>query len=384
MNAETDADSHARPTPAPAGEGLRPGLRPMAREDIPAVARLFRKIFRGRESGASPELEGYLEAVFLGSPLYRPENGSIVHDGKGQGVTSAILAVPMEFEANGRRLTAKLLCAFMTDGKATASGAARLARHMRADRQDLCFSDNSSPVSADHWAAGGGFMLPVQSLEWRRVFRPASAGALAAGQRLPWLRSPAALAPLALGDRVLHRCRRSLTPPAVPGCRAEAATPEAFFACIEPMTARFSVRPVWSKPAFDWLLGIAAMNRRRGGLHMRTVIDAKGVTIGALLYYGQPGGEAVLLNLLCLEGREFEVVGQMFATLEAEGYAAACGMSQPFLMNAIYRQRWLTLRHRGYFCMATRHADLAEAAVRGDIYVGGLASESWSRLLTDF
>jgi hypothetical protein len=31
----------------------------------------------------------------------------------------------------------------------------------------------------------------------------------------------------------------------------------------------------------------------------------------------------------------------------------------------------------------TRHPDLLEAARRGDFYIGGLASESWSRLVTD-
>jgi hypothetical protein len=74
----------------------------------------------------------------------------------------------------------------------------------------------------------------------------------------------------------------------------------------------------------------------------------------------------------------------MFSSLDAEGYAAASGISQPFMMNAISRQRWLSFKHRGYFCLVTRHAEITDAALRNDIYIGGLASESWSRLLTDF
>lgn len=74
----------------------------------------------------------------------------------------------------------------------------------------------------------------------------------------------------------------------------------------------------------------------------------------------------------------------MFADLSASGYSAAHGMAQPFLMNALMRQRQMSFRHRGYFCMVTRHADLKEAAERNDIYIGDLASETWSRLLTDF
>lgn len=105
---------------------------------------------------------------------------------------------------------------------------------------------------------------------------------------------------------------------------------------------------------------------------------------GRLSFFGKQGAVATVLNLVCEEGRERDVAAAMFARLDAEGYAVAVGMAQPFLMNAISRQRWLSFRHRGYFCMVTRHADLKEAAERNDIYIGGLASETWSRLLTDF
>jgi hypothetical protein len=54
------------------------------------------------------------------------------------------------------------------------------------------------------------------------------------------------------------------------------------------------------------------------------------------------------------------------------------------MMNALGRQSFLRLRHRGYFCVATRHDEINQAVLENDIYIGGLASEDWSRLLTDF
>lgn len=369
------------PAACPAFAG---GVRPMARDDIPAVARLFSKIFRKRKGAVAPDLETYLDTVFFGSPHYRPEHGSIVHDGGTGSVTSAILAVPMEFSVHGRPVIAKLLCAFMADGKDGAAGAARLARQMRAAKQDMCFSDNSSPVSADHWVAGGGIVLPIQSLEWRRVFRPLSACALAGGQRLPWLRSRGILGLLGWLDSGLRRRRRSLTPPTLPGCRAVPAGPDAFLRCATPMIERFPIRPAWTAAEFDWLYRVAGLNRSLGALHCRLVVDGEGRPIGGFLFFDGGGREATVLNVVCAAGREFDVVGQMFASLDADGYAAAGGISQPFLMNAISRQRWLSFKHRGYFCMVTRHAEIRDAALRNDIYIGGLASESWSRLLSDF
>ncbi|MGN7752036.1 GNAT family N-acetyltransferase [Sinorhizobium sp. 22678] len=368
----------------PADAGQRRGTRPMARDDVAAVGRLFNRIFRRHDQASDDDLGRYLETVFFGSPHYSPELGSVVHESGATGIDSAILSVPMAFMVNGRPTMARLLCAFMADGKAGAVGAARLARTMRAARQDMCFSDNASPVSADHWVAGGGIVLPIQSLEWQRSFLPLTAAAILAGRHFPIARSPVLVGVLRPIDRALRRLRPSMRPKAEGECSSEAAGVEEFLQCASPMLERFAIRPAWSPAEFDWLVRVASMNRSLGTLQCRKVVLPDGRTIGAFLFFGKQDAAATVLNLVCEEGRERDVAAAMFAQLDAEGYAVAVGMAQPFLMNAISRQRWLSFRHRGYFCMVTRHADLKEAAERNDIYIGGLASETWSRLLTDF
>ncbi|PDT83166.1 GNAT family N-acetyltransferase [Sinorhizobium sp. BJ1] len=370
--------------PATVVEPQCPGTRALARSDIPAIGRLFNKVFRRRDSAAGEDLDRYMETVFFGSPFYSPEQGGVVHENGNGDIDSAILSVPMEFDVDGRRIVARLLCAFMVDGKAAAAGAARLARGVRAARQDLCFSDSSSPVSADHCVAGGGVILPIQSLEWQRFLRPLAAVAILAGRRIPMLKARLVVGALRSIDRVLRRWSPSTRPLGAPGCHVQAASLDEFLRCAAPMLERFSIRPAWSKSEFDWLVNIASMNKSLGVLQSRNVIRDDGRTIGAFLFFGKPGGMANVLNVLCEEGCEADVTAAMFACLDAEGYAVATGMAQPFLMNAISRQRWLCFRHRGYFCLVTRHADIKEAALGNDIYIGGLASESWSRLLTDF
>ncbi|WP_208179754.1 GNAT family N-acetyltransferase [Sinorhizobium medicae] len=368
----------------PAGAGPRRNIRPMTPGDVPAVGRLFNRIFRGHDRAPGDDLGRYIETVFFGSPQYHPDLGSVVHENAAGGIDSAILSVPMAFMVNGHPITARLLCAFMAESKAGAVGAARLARSMRAARQDMCFSDNASPVSADHWAAGGGLVLPIQSLEWQRSFLPLTAAAILASRHLPVVGSPILLGILGLVDRALRRLRPSMRPKAEGACRIEPAGVEEFLECAIPMLERFAIRPAWSKSEFDWLVHIASMNRSLGALECRKVVLADGRTIGAFLFFRKPTGIATVLNLVTEEGRERDIAAAMFARLDAEGYALAVGMAQPFLMNAISRQRWLSFRHRGYFCLVTRHAELRQAAERNDIYIGGLASETWSRLLTDF
>ena len=381
MNARTNPPP-GRQTAADSVAHARPGVRAMRRQDVPAVEALFCKAFaRGRPTG---DLAAYIEAVFFGSPHYSEEHGSIVYDDGRSGVTSALLSLPMPFLAHGEPIMARLFCAFMSDGsRAGALGAARLSRSVGAGRVDMGFSDNASPVSADHSVASGGILLPVESLEWRRTFQPL--GALTCRKGAHGQQRPLPLvAPLLRAlDRAILARKPLIRPVPARGCTTREAAPQAFLDHAQAMTARFAVRPVWTRDHFDWLLGVVAMNRTIGPLHCRTV-EETGRTIGVFLFTGRPGATARVLNLICAEGRELDVVAQMFAGLADEGYVAAAGVAQPFMVNAVMRQRRLTFRHRGYLCLNTRHDALRESARRGDLYIGGLASESWSRLVTDF
>jgi hypothetical protein len=359
----------------------RSGIRPMARADIPAVERIFCTAFA--KQGASDDLGAYIEALFFDNPHYSDENGSIVYEDAKKGVTSAIFSLPIPFEVHGRPVMARLLCAFMSDGtKSGALGAGRITRSLRADQVEFCFTDNASPVSASHWATGGGVALPVESLEWRRAFLPLGAALHDLRGRRGWRLLRLLAAPARLLDRAIVARRAGIRPVAAAGCVTRPAAPQAFLDHSGAMTERFAVRPVWTQAHFDWLLRMVALNDELGPLQCRTVEEA-GKVIGVFLFCGRPGGEATVLNLICEEGREFDVTAQMFACLAEEGHVAAIGRAQPFMINAVMRQRQLIFRHRGYLCLNTRHGDLLEAARRGDFYIGGLASESWSRLVTD-
>lgn len=375
------------PTP-PAAEGRpRPHtgvVRAMERSDLPVVADLFTRTFRKSNQKTDSQLASYIDTVFFSSPLYTPDVGSLVHLNEKSTIDSAILAMPLEFSVHGRPVTARVLCAFMADGKAGAAGAARLARMLRAARQDFCFSDNASPVSADHWVAGGGLVLPVQSLEWHRTFRPAAAGLDMARRRIKLLGKLPLHSLARAVDRFVRRSKTSFAAAPQEGTVSVAISQEQFMEQAHLMMARFSVHPVFSKAEFDWLIAAAKLNASLGELRCRSVTDAQGKVIGCYLYFGADGRNAVVMNVFCYERQEAPVVAQLFADLDNLGYASAQGMAQPFLIQAVLRQRHLVHKHTGYFCLVTRHADLKEAAIGDGFYAGGLASESWSRLLHDF
>lgn len=373
---------------SPSGEGRsRPNtgaVRAMERSDLPAIADLFTRTFRKNNQATDSQLAGYLETVFFSSPLYTPDVGSLVHLNETSTIDSAILAMPVEFIVHGRPVTARVLCAFMAEGKSGAAGAARLARMLRAARQDFCFTDNASPVSADHWVAGGGLVLPVQSLEWHRTFRPAAAALDMARRRVKLLAKLPLQGLARIADRFVRRSRTSFAAAPQDGVTSTPISLPQLMEQAQVMMERFSVHPVFSKPEFDWLVAAAKLNTALGKLQCRSIADAQGKVIGCYLYFGADGRNAVVMNVFCHERQEALVVAQIFADLDNLGYASAQGMAQPFLTQAVLRQRHLVHKHTGYFCLVTRHADLKEAAIGDGFYAGGLASESWSRLLHDF
>ena len=63
----------------------------MADADVPAVARLFLKVFRNVDKEASPDLEEYLRALTLGSPCYSAPAGTHVYQQQDGRIRSALL-----------------------------------------------------------------------------------------------------------------------------------------------------------------------------------------------------------------------------------------------------------------------------------------------------
>lgn len=357
------------------------GTMPLQRKDAAEVSALFYRAFR---DGSTPPAEfvDYFEASFFGTPIYREADAGLVHRGEDGAIDSALLVIPMRVVVNGRIITGRLMSNYMTDPNRRTRGGADMVLTIRARNQEFCFSDSANPVSADHWKAVGGHVLPIQSLDFRRVFRPAGWIAAKLAPRLPKWIGPALRITASPVDALLRRLLPRL---AVLGATIGAPIGTADFLKIAPgLVERFAVHPAWAPDELGWLLDMAARNMVAGPLHLREVRDAKGHLAGCLVFYARPGGTARVLNILTRKGREALVVGALLAELDATGCVAVEGMAQPFLMEALGRQAGMSFVPRGAYCISTRHAEIIDAAKRGDVYLGGLMGEDWSRLVTDF
>jgi len=368
-------------TPVDVRAPRKGAVRPMTAADVPAVARLFLKIFRGVDKPAGSDLEEYLRTLTLGSPSYSETMGTQVYQQQDGSIRSVLLAVPMRFVACGNVVPGRLLGVFMTDKEA--AGAAELVLALRPRRADFAFCDSASPTSCNHLLAIGGRPITVQNLEWSRSFRPlgALAGRLAERLLRGWDPGLAVLArPV---DALLRRLGgEDVEEPAGPTV-TEMSVP-AFLKHAPLLIAHYAVRPLWSEEELSWLVSLAAQNTQLGSFTIRAVEDRAGAVIGSFVYYAAPGRTAHVLNVLSLPGRETAVLDAMFRDLDRAGHVEAHGRAQPALMRGLALQRWLVFRHRAFAMVLTRFEDVNDAVARGDVYVGGLAGEDWSRLMSDF
>ncbi|GKQ53497.1 DUF3150 domain-containing protein [Bradyrhizobium sp. Ce-3] len=378
------APDHPRQQPEPIARAgtqtsRKGAARPMTTADVPAVARLFLKVFRGIDKPASADLKRYLHALTLGSPSYNAVAGTQIYQQQDGHISSALLSIPMHFIACGNVIPGRLLGVFMTNGDS--AGAAQLNLGLRPKRASLSFCDSASPTSAKSLLAIGGKTIPLQNLEWVRTFRPL--GALVERLRPRFLHPR--LATLARPvDALLGRLRGDEEIEGAAELKVREMSVPDFVAHAPRFIAHYAVRPLWSEDELGWLVGLAAQNTKLGAFTIRAVEDRSGAMIGCFVYYAAAGRTAHVLNILSLPDQEVGVLCAMFRHLESTGHVEARGRAQPALMAGLGLQRRLVFRHRAFAMALTRVPEVNEAIVRGDIYVGGLAGEDWSRLMHDF
>lgn len=351
-------------------------LRPMTRDDLPVVERMFFEIFRPRARSRG-DFARYFERLFLDGPHV---GGGLISTTANGEIASVISFIPIPMRSGDTRIEGRMACAFMSDNRSP-KAAARIVMSLRARGQDFLFTDSASHNSADIWKAGGGQILPVQSLEWRCRFLPLTATA----QRV---RLPALFDPLTkLGDQIVAQLfarNRGLPAPSDSGLMVEDCTVERFASLVPGFLAHFRVRPDWSETELLWLLSMASENRELGQLRFFALVGPNGEASGCYAAYFGRRGRVQVLDILARPGAEAKAVAAVLAHIAAQGAVEARGAGQPHLLSALSPMRGMVFRHRAFTCIATRHADIRDAALRNDIYLGGFASESWSRLMTGF
>jgi hypothetical protein len=254
----------------------------------------------------------------------------------------------------------------------------------RPRNQDFAFVCTANLRSMNIANEVGGAVLPIHSLKWRRLFRPGKAWSrkLKTSHRSLVLRTAAPA--LNILDPVMRRLDKGLQVKSPQAVTSEGITQEEFRIHSMVFLDRFSVSPDWTEAEFGRILSQSQENSSLGELRFRAVKDGSGQPVGVFVYFWQPGQLANVFEILAARGRESEVVHELFAHLDGIGCSLATGRAQPYLMPAFSMHGYVDYRHQGHVAISSRHPEVQEAVQNHSIYLGGFASEDWSRLLTGF
>jgi hypothetical protein len=386
----------------PHGEASRAGnavaeVRSLRTSDIPGVAQLFQSTFRNSREPAPASLLDYIEQIFLDHPWQDDSQTSKVAVSADGMVAGFIGILPQRLIFDGHPVRASVVGTLMShDPKNNPLVGARLLRSALSGGQDLSFSESANPLALRMWEKAGGVVLPLYSLTWFRLFRPATFSVAMLTKRQPraaaaqgtgrWWRLPLAGAafPLTSGmDRLIQWV--------IPGAfSAEAADGQPgkgfgvdageFAAAVPALCERYQVRPQWDSPILTWLLEHAALKAYLGPTTMRLVKDRGGRIVGGYIYHGRERGIGTVLQIFSAPNAERLVVAELFAHAADKGMAAMTGRVQPEHLDALVGQRAILLR-RGATVVHTRNRELLAPLLTGDALVTGLAAEAWCRLV---
>ncbi len=377
----------------PLGRAAKAGrsqVRPLERRDLEEVADVFLRVFRGiddpaRRRGAHPGLIAYLDQLYLGCPWLEPELGSLVYRDADGDLAGFLGSVQMHMMFEERRLTASAMGTYMVAHPRHDSRAAlTLLRHHLASDLDIHFTDTANRTSLEFRKPLHFVLLAQHSLEWVYPLRPASLVLARAERRWPRLplgligpvarRVDASIRRLLQGE---ERPRRDDAP------RVVDMTREAFLAAAPTLVDDRRLKPDWRGEELGWLLDQASLRTGNGPLRIRAALDADGERAGFWLIWAEAGGIAAVLQVFARPDRQRRVIEAMIRDAEEIGCVAVRGTTEPRSMEALYAIPGLLFHHKGATNLRARDPEVMAAVAAGEVTIGGLTGESWTRLVSD-
>lgn len=319
-------------------------IRPLERSDIPAVSRLYERVFRSGTDHPPPQLPDYFERTLLDYPWVDPDIPSLVYQDSDGGIVGFIGSHVRRLRIDSRAV--RMGCS----GPLVAAPEVRnrgvgglLLRRYLAGPQEITITDGATELVERLEVSLGGQALVHASIGWTRVFRPGAAIASWLSRRRPRLarsvRLVAApldkLAPM-LGRATPARLRRGPGPvPAQPAAEAAALTADALLEQMDKAARTFRLHPDYDARYLQWLFSELEAVEVRGAPVRHLVYDDSGRVAGWYIYYLKPGGIAQVLQVAAADGKPELALEHLFWHAASSGAAAVQGRLEPALFGPL-------------------------------------------------
>ena len=356
-------------------------VRAVRREDVPAVADMFARVFLRRRGAGGLGLTAYLDEVVLGRNAGDEPRSRVFVDAKGD-VRGFIGIWPRRMVLSGRTIEAAAAGSLMVDRpEEHPTAGARLLRAFLNGPQQLSFSETANDVSQRMWERVGGARLATTSLDWVRVLRPVGFAVATAGQAY---RPLVLLRPAARGvDRLMESVGVTRLLPgneAADNFRDADASDAELLEIIPALSESYELRPDWRSPDLSTLLSHAHTKERYGELHRRVVYARTGKPVACYLYYARKGETARVLQVLARPEAAGGALSSLFRHAADAGCVAVRGRADAGLLDALVSHRCL-FYHGAAMVVHARDKALFNEVREARTLLTGLAGESWNRLV---
>ncbi|MER9302426.1 hypothetical protein NKJ06_12170 [Mesorhizobium sp. M0293] len=364
-------------------------VRPLAAEDLERVAELFLTKFRRRRrhllDRAIAETTEYMREIYLGPAGQSGASNALVQINR-QGRLGGFLGVlKARYELNGAALNAAIIGPLMADpGTDDGSAGPQLLRALHQGEFDLQLTDSANRTSLAFARPMKYQLLPVHCLGWTCIFRPAAMAASALHRKWPGL-PRLALDPCARALDAL--AKRRFEPPVQLSSsqRVHRETIDAaqFAERLPTLLSDYALRPSWKDGELPRLLALAAVKRADGPLHFGGTYGETGKMLGCYAFYGQAGDIANLLQIQSSGSHWRATLDGLIAAAWDMGCVGITGQTQSRFMPQLFGYKNLFFRYAGGTMVRSRIAEVTEAVRSGDIFIGGVMGDRWTRLSSD-
>lgn len=331
------------------------GVRPFAREDLPAVAALYERVIG---TGSPPaRLMRRLEQATLDHPWADPDLPSLVYETSSGGVAGFQAAYPRRMTLDDHPVRMVCCGQLVADPDAGTLGiGGLLMRRMLAGRQELTVTDGATGEVQAMWRRLGGATGGITSIGWTRVLRPGRLAIHLAARQ---------------GGRARNPSGHGLLPPPTP---EEQLTPQRLIEQLERTQAR--LRCAYDVEFLDWLFAEMESVRGRGPLARRVVRDGRGHVLGWYVAYLPRDRIAQAIGIGSVRPDAGPVLDRLLADAHSAGASAVQGRVEHTTLPALTARRCFFRRAEWAL---THYADdeVAAAAGREQTLVTRLEGEWW-------
>jgi hypothetical protein len=352
-------------------------IRPLQREDLPAVARLYERVMRSGSRIPPPGLVPYFERTLLDYPWCDLDFPPLVYTEGEERVVGFLGAYARRLRFDGRSI--RMVCSgqLVADPDARAPGVgALLLRKCLAGPQELTITDGATDTVRELWERLGGQTLSAASTDWVRPLRPWGLGAEVLGRRTDSdrvRRGARALAPPL--DGITARLSGRLRPTR-PDTIAEALTPASLAELLVAFDVEVALRPDYDEAFLGWLFEELRRVPQRGTPVERLVRHPDGRPAGWYVAFIRPGGISHALQVAGARESLGAVLDQLVWEAARSGSTAVRGRVEPRLLPFL-RDRRCLLHPSEWALVHGRDPELLRALAFGHALLTRLEGEWW-------